>query len=184
LLAIQDRSVARPRAEGGIRSPRESQARGTHISGFHGAKEDSGRGVVRNFPWWLTALEVGLISIVDDDESIRAATKTLLRSVGYEVGTFSSADDLLNSGALEKTRCLILDVRMPGVDGLELQRRLQRDGIHVPIIFITGHDDGPLRRRALDAGAIDLLHKPFEATALLARVSIALGGHGSPGRKT
>jgi DNA-binding response OmpR family regulator len=115
-----------------------------------------------------------VISIVDDDESVRASTKTLLRSVGYEVEAFVTAEDLLNSDALGKTECLILDVRMPGIDGLELQRRLQADGHRIPIIFITSYDNGPLRRRAMECGAVDMLHKPFDAAVFLATVQTAL----------
>lgn len=119
--------------------------------------------------------EVTLISIVDDDESVREATQTLLRSVGYRVRTFVSAENLLDSDALAETECLILDVRMPGIDGLELQRRLNEGGSRVPIIFITAHDDGPLRQRAVEAGAVDLLQKPFDAGQLLATLQIAGG---------
>ena len=118
--------------------------------------------------------EVSLISIVDDDESVRAATKALLSSAGYQVETFASAENLLSSGSLRRTECLILDVRMPGIDGLELQRRLKAGGSHVAIVFITGHYDEALRRRAIGAGAIDMLPKPFEAGALLAAVQTAL----------
>lgn len=124
----------------------------------------------------VTVQQVRLISIVDDDESVREATKTLLRSVGYRVQTFDSAENLLSSGALAKTECLILDVRMPGIDGLELQRRLNAEGFRVPIVFITAHGDGPLRCRVLEAGAVDLLNKPFAASTLLATVETALGG--------
>jgi len=131
----------------------------------------------------VTVRRVNLISIVDDDESVREATKTLLRSVGYQVQTFVSAENLLNSGALGETECLILDVRMPGIDGLELQRRLNADGFRVPIVFITAHGDGTLRRRAIEAGAVDLLDKPFAASTLLATVESALGGREAvPGR--
>jgi len=131
----------------------------------------------------VTVRQVNLISIVDDDESVREATKTLLRSVGYQVQTFVSAENLLNSGALGETECLILDVRMPGIDGLELQRRLNADGFRVPIVFITAHGDGTLRRRAIEAGAVDLLDKPFAASTLLATVESALGGREAvPGR--
>jgi FixJ family two-component response regulator len=98
----------------------------------------------------------------------------LIRSAGYEVLTFASAEDFLNSGALQDTGCLILDVRMPGIDGLELQRRLCAQSSRVPIVFITAHDDGSLRRRVIEAGAVDLLPKPFEAAILLAAVKNAL----------
>lgn len=125
----------------------------------------------------VTVGEVSLISVVDDDESVREATKTLLRSVGYQVQTFASAENLLNSGALGKTECLILDVRMPGIDGLELQRRLNAEGFRVPIIFITAHGDGLLRRRVIEEGAVDLLDKPFDASTLLETVETALRGH-------
>ncbi len=119
--------------------------------------------------------ETSRISVVDDDESVRDAAKTLLRSVGYSVRTFASAEGLLNSGALGETECLILDVRMPGIDGLELQRRLNAEGFRVPIIFISAHSDGPLRRQVIEAGAVDLLNKPFAASTLLANVETVLG---------
>jgi CheY-like chemotaxis protein len=120
--------------------------------------------------------EVSLILIVDDDESIREATKTLLRSAGYQVQTFASAERVLESGALEETECLILDVRMPGMDGLELQRRLNAEGVDVPVIFITAHDDAAVRRRAIEGGAINLLYKPFAAAELLETVQASARG--------
>jgi CheY-like chemotaxis protein len=118
-------------------------------------------------------MEVSLISIVDDDESIRDSIRTLLRSVGYHVRSFESAELFLESGALAQTECLILDVRMPGMDGLELQRRL---GTRIPIIFVAAHDDGTTRKRAALAGAIDFLCKPFNPSALIATVEAALVG--------
>jgi FixJ family two-component response regulator len=117
-----------------------------------------------------------LLTIVDDDESIRASIKTLLRSVGYEVQTFASAHDLLKSGVVGQTECLILDVRMPGIDGLQLQRRLHDEGLLVPIIFVTAYDDSFVRRRAMECGAVDVLHKPFDATLFLAAVQTACAG--------
>jgi CheY-like chemotaxis protein len=124
----------------------------------------------------FTGLGLALISIVDDDESIRAATKGLLRSAGYEVQTFASADLFLESGALRETECLILDIRMPGIDGLELQRRLNVEECHVPVIFVTAHDDQTNRRKALDAGALAVFHKPFDAHELVAAIQSALDG--------
>jgi FixJ family two-component response regulator len=116
----------------------------------------------------------GKISIVDDDESIRRATRALLRSVGYQVETFASAELFLESDALRETDCLVLDVRMPGIDGLELQRRLNAAQSHIPIIFVTAHDDKSYRTTAMDAGAVNFFHKPFEANAFVAAVQAAL----------
>ena len=128
----------------------------------------------------MTALaEAGVISIVDDDESIREATKTLLKSAGYCVGTFTSAEHFLESGALRETECLVLDVRMPGMSGLDLQRQLKSSDSAVPIIFITAHDDNANRRQAIEAGAADFLGKPFEAAALVAAIRTALAGQRS-----
>ena len=98
----------------------------------------------------------------------------LMRSAGYEVQTFASADDLLNSGSLEETECLILDIQMPGTDGLELQRRLRSDGHRIPIIFITAYGDDLLRQRVINRGALDMLNKPFEAAIILAALEKAL----------
>ena len=117
-----------------------------------------------------------LISIVDDEESVREATRSLLRSAGYRVRTFASAESFLDSGALDETACLILDVRMPGLSGLELQDRLNEGGSRVPIIFISAHADGPTCRRARQSGAVDVLHKPFAATDLLKAADTALQG--------
>jgi FixJ family two-component response regulator len=100
--------------------------------------------------------------------------KTLLRSAGYQVQTFASAESFLGAGSRDETECLILDVRMPGMDGFGLQGRLNAEHSEIPIIFITAHDDGPSRQRAIGAGALDVLHKPFAASALLATVEIAI----------
>jgi FixJ family two-component response regulator len=116
----------------------------------------------------------GKISIVDDDDSVRRATRALLRSVGYEVETFASAELFLESDALRETECLVLDVRMPGMDGLELQRRLNEAKSRVPIIFVTAHDDGSRRKMAMDAGAANFFRKPFEGNAFVAAVQAAL----------
>ena len=119
--------------------------------------------------------ESGKISIVADDGSIHRATSALLRSVGYQVETFASAESFLESDdALRETDCLVLDVRMPGIDGLELQRRLNAAQSHIPIIFVTAHDDKSYRATAMDAGAVNFFHKPFEADAFVAAVQAAV----------
>lgn len=115
-----------------------------------------------------------LICIVDDDESVREATKALLRSAGYQAQTFASAESLFSSGILKETECLILDVRMPGMDGLEMLSRVINFGFRIPVIFITAHADGRLRRLAVGAGAADLLAKPFRARDLLQIVESVL----------
>jgi FixJ family two-component response regulator len=115
-----------------------------------------------------------VISVVDDDESIRQSLGGLMRSVGFGVKVFSSAEEFLNSGDPRNTGCLILDVRMPGMDGFELQRRLEASQYEIPVIFITAHGDEELRRRALIAGAVDYLLKPFSEEALLNAVQAAL----------
>ncbi len=99
----------------------------------------------------------------------------LLRAAGYRVLTFESAEIFLESGAATESACLILDVRMPGMDGPELQVRLREGNPRVPIIFITAHDDGRVRDRALRAGAVDVLSKPFKPGDLLSTVQVALG---------
>jgi CheY-like chemotaxis protein len=115
-----------------------------------------------------------LIAVIDDDKSVRNSVKTLLRSAGHRVEAFETAEAFLESGAAAHTGCLILDVRMPGMGGLELQVRLNDTNTHVPIIFITAHDDGTLRQQAMQAGAVDMLHKPFAPKMLLSTVQTAL----------
>ena len=115
-----------------------------------------------------------LIAIVDDDESVREALKSLMRSVGFSVETFASAEDFLQADCLPATACLLLDLRLPGISGLELQRRLGAARRRVPIIFITAHGNEAQQREALEGGAIDFLLKPFREDALLDAVQSAL----------
>ena len=115
-----------------------------------------------------------LISIVDDDDSLRNSLNNLIRSVGFGVQGFSSAEAFLSSNQLHDTACLILDVRMPGMSGLELQRQLVATNCGIPIIFITSHGDDNARTRALEAGAVDFLYKPFREEALLNAIYKAL----------
>ena len=115
------------------------------------------------------------ISVVDDDVSMRQAIKGLLKSAGFHAEVFASAEEFLNSGRLSGTACLILDVRMPGMSGIELQERLIASGRMVPIIFITAHADEQERARALERGAVDCLQKPFTDDALLDAIAKAVG---------
>ena len=121
--------------------------------------------------------ETALISIVDDDESMREAIQSLLRSVGFRAKTFASGEQFLQSEQIEHTACLILDVRMPGMSGLELQRRLMATQCRIPIVFVTAHGDEEARSRALQEGAVDFLLKPFSEEALLNAIQAALHAH-------
>src|SRR5215510_2016906 len=109
-----------------------------------------------------------LISVVDDDTSVRESLQCLIRSFGFAVEAFASAEEFLNSGNLHNTRCMILDVRMPVMNGLELQRRLAASHREIPVIFITAHGDEAARSQALKDGAVDYLIKPFRAQATFA----------------
>ena len=115
-----------------------------------------------------------LISIVDDDDSLRNSLNNLIRSVGFRAQGFSSAEAFLNSSELHDTACLILDVRMPGMSGLDLQRQLVAANSPIPIVFITSHGDDDARARALEAGAVAFLDKPFREEAPLTAIESAL----------
>jgi Response regulator len=114
------------------------------------------------------------IFIVDDDLEVRQAVALLMESVGLPVETYGSADEFLEAFDPERPGCLILDVRMPGMSGLELQARLAAETIHPPVIIITGHGDVPMAVRAVQAGAVDFIEKPFNDQALLDSVHRAL----------
>ena len=115
-----------------------------------------------------------LISVIDDDESVRRTTTRLIESFGFSTAAFESAETFLSSGHLNDTSCLIVDVRMPGISGLQLQSQLATAGRSIPIIFITAHDDNESRRRAMQAGAIAFLGKPFSDEQLLESIRLAL----------
>ena len=115
-----------------------------------------------------------LVLIVDDDEAVREALSSLLRSVGLQVVSFSSASDLLRYTLPDTPTCLVLDVRLPGRSGFDLQNQLATDNIAVPIIFITGHGDIPMTVMAMKAGAVDFLAKPFREQEMLDAISTAL----------
>ena len=115
-----------------------------------------------------------LVFVVDDDPSIRDALDNLIRSVGFRVQAFSSAQEFLRSELPEVPRCLVLDVRLPGLSGLDLQRQLAAAGVQIPIIFITGHGDIPMSVRAMKAGAVEFLTKPYRAQDLLDAIHQAI----------
>lgn len=115
-----------------------------------------------------------LVTVIDDDESVRDSVRALLRSAGHRVETFQSAEAFLESETVRETACLILDVRMPGMDGLELQVRLSAAHSRIPIIFITAHAETAVRDRVMQAGALEILAKPFVPDALLSIVRAAL----------
>jgi FixJ family two-component response regulator len=115
-----------------------------------------------------------MVFVVDDDESMRAALTSLFQSMNFPVKVFSSATELLQSKLPEIASCLVLDIRLPGVSGLEFQEVLANAGIHIPIIFVTGHGDIPMSVRAMKAGAVDFLTKPFRDQDMLDAVTRAL----------
>jgi FixJ family two-component response regulator len=114
------------------------------------------------------------VAIVDDDDSVRGALQGLMKEAGFEVRAFPSAEDFLNSGLLHETGCLIADIRMPGMSGLELQQTLNANACRMPIIFITAHGDAKMRLQAMRAGAVEFLAKPFDDEILLDSVRAAL----------
>ncbi len=120
-----------------------------------------------------------MISIVDDDKSVRDAAKTLIRSLGYSTATFASAEEFLESGRLGDTACVITDVQMPGMSGMDLQDHLVANGHGTPVIFVTAYPEEKIRTRALKAGAFGFLSKPFSEDSLIACLDRALEHHRS-----
>ena len=118
-----------------------------------------------------------MISIVDDDHFVRDAVGDLVQSLGYEVATFESAGHFLRSRRLAETACLITDVQMPGLSGLDLQSRIAADGHRIPVIFLTAFPEERFRRRAMRAGAVGFLSKPFDEESLINCLKTALGRH-------
>jgi len=115
-----------------------------------------------------------VIFVVDDDASVRDAIRSLLTSVGLRAEVFGSTEEFLKSTRPEIPSCLVLDIRLPGSSGLEFQDELARTGVHIPIIFITAHGDIPMTRRAMKAGAIEFLTKPFQKDELLTAIGQAI----------
>jgi FixJ family two-component response regulator len=121
-----------------------------------------------------TLPKTGLIAIVDDDEPLREALGSVLKAAGFVTDTFASAEEFLESPQRSNTTCLILDVRLPGMSGIELQRRLLDANNAVPIIFVTAHGDGTLRDLVMKAGAAGFLNKPVRSETLLKEIHAAL----------
>jgi FixJ family two-component response regulator len=117
-----------------------------------------------------------VVVVVDDDESVRESLPDLLKEFGFKVLAFSSADEFLASESVDRTQCLVLDIVMPGMSGLDLQAELKNRGRKIPIIFITAQKDEVIRKRVIDQGAVDVLLKPFSDTALKKALSKAIDG--------
>jgi len=115
-----------------------------------------------------------MVAIIDDDEKFRAALQRLLKAAGYPVRSFASAEDFLKSGQQHETGCLITDIRMPGMSGLDLQAKLSAEHCRIPTIFITAHGDEKMRLQAMRGGAVKFLAKPFDSAVLLESVWAAM----------
>jgi FixJ family two-component response regulator len=125
-------------------------------------------------PSGLAGAEEPIVYVVDDDAVMREALSSLFRSIGLRVQVFSSAPELLQCKLVDTASCLVLDIRLPGVSGLEFQAELVKAGIHIPIIFMTGHGDIPMSVKAMKAGAVDFLEKPFRHQEMLDAVALAI----------
>jgi FixJ family two-component response regulator len=121
-----------------------------------------------------TLEKTNMVAIVDDDDYMRSALQGLLKAVGLPAQTFASAEEFLKSGQQRQAGCLITDIRMPGMSGLELQAQLNAEHCKIPIIFITGHGDEKMRMQALRAGAVEFMAKPFNDEELLESIRAAL----------
>lgn len=117
---------------------------------------------------------IPIVAAVDDDLRIRESIASLLESAGYGPVVFSSAEEFLSSGTLAAATCVITDVRMPGMDGIELQRRIKLERPRLPVILMSAHHDADIRRTGIDEGAVDVLYKPFDAADLLKLVQAAV----------
>jgi FixJ family two-component response regulator len=119
--------------------------------------------------------QVPMVCVIDDDESIQRALRRLLSATGFRVETFSSAEEFLDSEHVRRADCLVLDVHLGGLSGLDLQARLAKSGAATPVVVITAHDDRPTRARAARVGAVDYLAKPFDDERLIAAIRSAIG---------
>jgi FixJ family two-component response regulator len=135
-------------------------------------------------PFLMDLIVKPLIAVVDDDPRVRESLESLIESAGFTARVFARGEDFLQRGHLAETGCLITDVRMPGMDGLDLQRRVRLTRPELPIIFITAHHDDEVERRALSEGAACFIRKPFDAGELLRATRVALGNASNDNRKT
>jgi FixJ family two-component response regulator len=126
-----------------------------------------------------TLLKTGIIAIVDDDEPLREALGSVMKAAGFLAKTYASAEEFLESAQLQEMACLILDVRLPGMNGIELQRRLSNANSPIPIIFVTAHGDASVRDLVMKAGAAGFLNKPVRSDALLKEIHAALDKPGT-----
>jgi FixJ family two-component response regulator len=115
------------------------------------------------------------IAVIDDDASVRRALQRLLRSAGFTVATFATAREFLDADQWAQTACLVLDIHLPGMSGVELQEYLAASGVPIPIVFITAHDDVSTRERVSRAGAVGYLRKPFDQGTLIEAIGLAIG---------
>lgn len=115
-----------------------------------------------------------VVAAVDDDRRVRESIHSVLESAGYEAVVFGSAEEFLESGVLSRATCVIADVRLPGIHGIELQLRIRQERAQLPVIFVTAHDDDEIRQQALRDGAVDFMVKPFDAATLLENVERAV----------
>jgi len=123
----------------------------------------------------LSKTEAGIVFVVDDDDQVRRSLERLIGSIGLEVRAFDSAQAFLDHPQVNTPACLVLDVRMPGLSGLDLQQKLNEAGLRLPVIFMSGHGTVPLSVRAMKAGAADFLQKPFDEQEILDAINVALG---------
>ena len=126
-----------------------------------------------------TLAKIGIIAIVDDDEALREALGSVMKAAGFKIDTFATAEAFLDSDHRANTACLILDVRLPGMNGIELQRRLADSSSPIPIVFVTAHGDASVRDLVIKAGAAGFLNKPVRSDALLKAIYAALSKVGT-----
>lgn len=125
-----------------------------------------------------------VVHLIDDDEAVRQALAFLLATAGHAVRVYESAEAFLNSGGAAQPGCIVSDVRMPGIDGLALQRHLREIGVTLPVVIMTGHADVPLAVEAMKAGAVDFIEKPFDDEVLLSAIRVALSRQDESGRRS